>query len=470
MKLDLGTSRPGYVTPTFGSTEIEPLDARLEARMRRPMVVGGAIIAVLVVGLGLWASLTPLASGTTASGEVEVESNLKTIRHKEGGVVRRILVSEGQKVTADQPMIVLDDTEPKAMVDVLQNQADTFMATAARAEAEATGKTAVAFPAELLARTADPRVAGLIRDQQFLFTTRLHLLQSQTQVLEQRIEQSQNQIAGDQAQVESVNDQSRLTAEEMQGYQTLYAKGYAPKSLILRYQRSMSDLAGRKGQLVADMARLKQQQGETRMQMVSVRNQRETQAADELKEAQSKLADVTPRLAAAKQTLASTVMRSPVDGYVFNLTQYTQGGAIGAGEVLMQVVPSDAALLVSAMVKPQDIGSVHVGMDAQVRIGALNPRWHGPMKAKVVMVAPDKSAPTPQARAAAAQGQPEPMALGFYRVDVQIDPKELTKLRPNERITPGMPATVMLVSGKRTLMGFLISPITDTLRHAFHEE
>ncbi len=472
MRLDLGPVRSGYVAPAFGS-EVEPIDPSLERRLRRPMVVGAAIIGVLVVGLGLWSALTPLASGVSAMGEVEVESNLKTIRHRDPGVVRQISVHEGQLVRAGQVLITFDDTEPHATVEVLQNQVDTVMAQAARDEAEATGKTMVVFPAELTSRTSDPRVAGLMRDQQFLFTTRYQLYQSQTQVLQQRLDQIQNQIVGDQAQVVSTDTQSKLTDEEMGGYKTLYAKGYAPKSLILRYERSMADLAGHKGSLAADIARLKQQQGETRMQMTSLLNQRQSQAADELRDAQAKLADATPRLTAAKSALEGTVVRAPVDGYVFNLTQFTPGSAVGGGEVLMQVVPTNAPLFVQAMVKPQDIESVRPGMDAKVRILALNPRWHGPMDAKVVMVAPDKNTPQ-QDRAAVAQGGASAQSAlanaGFYRVDVRIDPKELTKLKPDERVTPGMPASVMLVSGKRTLLGFLISPITDTMEHAFHEQ
>jgi len=472
VKLDLSPPHRSYVTPTFGSNEVEPLDPHMAKRMRRPMIFGAAVIGILVVGLGLWATFTPLASGITAPGEVEVEMNLKTLRHKEGGVVRQILVREGQKVSADQPLLIFDDTESRAMVDVLQNQADSLQAQAARAAAEATGRPTIDFPPELVSRIGDPRVAGLMRNQQLLFSSRMQLYQSQAQVLEQRIEQSQQQIEGDKAQIASNQQQSQLTAEEMGGYQTLYAKGYAPKSLILRYQRSMADFGGRMGQLNADIARLRQQEGETRMQMTSLRNQRQTQAADEMRDAQSKLSEAMPRLTTAKQALAGTVIRSPVEGYVFNLTQYTPGGAVGAGEVLMQVVPTNAPLMISAMVKPQDILSVKVGMDAQVRIAALNPRWHGPMKGKVVMIGPDKSSPPPSSRAAAGQGgqaAPDPLAMGFYRVDVQIDPKELTKLKPGEHITPGMPATVMLVSGKRTLMGFLISPITDTIQHSMHE-
>jgi HlyD family type I secretion membrane fusion protein len=469
MKLDLGPVRSGYVAPTFG-TEVDKVDPRLEERLRRPMVVGAAIIGTLVVGLGAWAALTPLAAGASAMGEVEVESNLKTLRHKDPGTVRQILVHEGELVRAGQPLITFDNIEPKATNDVFQTQADTLMAQAARAQAEATDQAQVTFPPELLARASDPGVAGIMRDAQFVFTNRRQLYQSQVMVLQQRLDQIQNQIVGDQAQLQSNAEQSKLTEEEMSGYKTLYAKGFAPKSLILRYERSMAEFAGHNGQLLADIARLKQQQGETRIQITSVRNQRESQAADELRDAQAKLAEVLPKLAVAKQTLQETTVRAPVSGYVFNLTQFTPGGAVGSGEVLMQLVPANAPLMVKAMIKPQDIESVHVGMDAKVRILALNPRWHGPMDAKVTMVAPDKNSPPPDRAAAASGAAGSPANMGFYRVDLSIDPKALTKLKPDEHITPGMPANVTFISGKRTLMGFLVSPITDTMEHAFHEQ
>jgi len=458
MKLDLGPVRQrGYVAPTFGGEPSEPIHPSLQARMRRPMIIGAWIIGVLVIGLGLWAALTPLASGISAPGEVAVDFNIKTLRHREGGTVNQILVREGQQVRAGQPLMTFRDTDARASVDVLQNQADILMSQAARASAEAVGKPTLEFPPQLTSRMSDPRVASLVRDQQFLFTTREQLYQSQNSVLTQRLEQIQNQIQGAQAQVASVNDQADLTDQEMSGYKTLYAKGYAPKQLILRYERSMAELVGRRGSLVAEIARLKQQQGETRMQMVSMSNQRHSQAAEELRDAQGKLADVLPRLTAANSTLAGTVVRAPVDGYVFNLTQYTPGGAAAPGEVLMQVVPSNAPLFVQAMIKPQDIESVHVGQHARVRILAFDPRWHSPMDAKVVMVSPAKITN-------------EKTGAAFYRADVRIEPKELTKLKTGERVTPGMPASVTMVTGKRTLLGFLISPITDTLEHAFREQ
>ena len=229
--------------------------------------------------------------------------------------------------------------------------------------------------------------------------------------------------------------------------------------MILRYQRSIADLQGRKGSLTSDIARMHQQMGETQMQVAANRDTRQSQAAEGLRDAQSHLADIAPRLTAAKETLDQTVVRAPVDGYVLNLTQFTPGGVTGAGETLMEIVPADAPIIVAAQIPPQDINKVHTGMDAQVRFTGLNQRWNSPLAAKVIMVSADKMV----------NDKANP-PVAYYRADLRIDPQELTKLKKNTQITPGMPAQAMLVSGKRTVMGSLISPITDTLRGALSDQ
>jgi len=457
MKLDIAPVRSSYVAPSFGSDDHTPLDPRLEARLRRPMVVGAAIIGVLVIGLSLWASLTPLATGITAPGQVTVEANRKTIRHKDTGTVRQILVKEGQLVHSGQPLIVFDDTDTKAAMNILQNQADTLMSQVARLSAEATDRPTVTFPAELTSRMNDPTVAGLIRDQQFLFTSRLQLFQSQSQVLQQRLDQIQNQIRGDQAQLDSAEEQRKLTVEEMSGYQKLYEQGYSPKSLILRYQRQVSDLDGKKGSLQADIARLHQQQGETKMQLASLRDQRESQAASDLRDSQSKLEETLPRLVSARQAYNETVVRSPAEGYVFSLTQFTPGGIAGAGEQLMEIVPSNSPLTVTVMIKPEDIDKVHVGMDARVRLIGPNPRWANPIPAKVAVVSADRIT---QKEGGAA----------FFRADLHIDPKDLKAMEKNVKVQPGMTAQAQIVTGESTVMGSLMSPITDTMHHALRDQ
>ncbi|HEY2752007.1 HlyD family type I secretion periplasmic adaptor subunit [Phenylobacterium sp.] len=456
MKLDLTPVRSSYIAPTFDGDERLPVDPELQRRMRRPMIAGATLIGVLVVGLGLWASLVPLATGVTAQGEVRVESNRKTVRNRDGGTVRQILVQEDQHVRSGQPLMMFNDVEPRAAYDILQNQVDSLEVQSTRFTAEATNRPTLEFPADVMARISDPRVAGMIRDQQFLFTTRAELFQSQNSVLAQRLDQVQTQIEGQQAQVASVDEQIQLTDEEMAGYQKLYDQGFAPKPLILRYQRSLADLKGRKGSLVSEIARLREQAGETRMQVSANRDTRTSQAAEGLRDTQTKLADTMPRLAAAKESLDHTVVRAPVDGFVFNLTQFTVGGVTGPGEVLMEVVPANAPIVVTAQILPKDIDKIRTGMDAQVRFTGLNQRWHGPMAAKVVLVSADKIVN-------------EKAGTSYYRADLRIDSKELTKLKKSAQISPGMPAQVMVVTGERTIMGSLISPITDTLHDALRD-
>lgn len=457
MKLDLTPAKRSYVAPTFGSDEKEAMPSELQQRLRRPMVVGAGVIGAFVIGLGLWASVSQLSTGITAQAEVRADAQRKTLRHRETGVVKAILAKEGQLVRAGQPLLLFNDVEARAAVTVTQNQYDTFLSQNARFTAEALGKTSLEFPAELTSRMSDPAVATLVRDQQFVFTARQQLFQSQAAVLQQRIEQQETQVVGQQAQVDSILEQQRLTEEELSGYRKLNEQGFAPKTLILRYERTLAELAGRRGQLVADIARLRQQMGETRLQLTSIRNERESQAAEGLRDSQAKLADVIPRLTTARQALDATVVRSPVDGYVFNLTQFTVGGVVGAGEVMMDVVPSGTPLTVTAKIKPEDVDEVHQGMKARVKLTGLNQRFSDSLDATVSVVSADKNVD-------------ERTGIASYRVDLRIDPAELKKLKKGVQMTPGMPAQALIVTGERSVMGFLISPITDTLEDAFREE
>jgi HlyD family type I secretion membrane fusion protein len=445
-----------YVTPAFGGDDAL-VPRGMDPRVRRPIRVGAAIIGAAVLGVGLWASVTPLTSGIQAPGLIRVEANRKTLRQKEGGTVRQILVKEGQLVKAGQVLLRFDDVQARANVDITQNAVDGALSQSARYEAEALDKPSITFPAELTARAGDPKVAAMMRDQEFLFTSRRQLFESQNAVLAQRLDQQASSIQGLEAQVASINEQARLTQEQLTGYQTLYEKGYASKNLILRYQASMADLKGKLGQLAAEIARTREQMGETRMQLTAIKNQRQSEAADGMREMQSRLADAMPKYAASKQALDGTVVRSPVEGYVFNLSQYTVGGVAMPGEPLMDVVPDNSQLVVSTQIRPQDIDQVRVGMPARVRLTALNQRWTSPVPAKVVTVSADRIAN-------------EKSGESYFRADIRIDPKDLTHLPKGMKLSPGMPADAMIVTGKRTVMGFLVSPLTDTIHDAFRED
>lgn len=445
-----------YVTPSFSGAE-QSLDPELKRKLRQPMIIGGVVVGVFVVAMILWAAVAPIRSAIMAQGIVRVEANRKVIRHREGGTVKAIPVKEGQHVILGQPLLILDDVQPRASVDVFQNQYDALAAQSARFEAEATGRRILAFPASLTNRMSDPRVAGLIRDQQLLFATRLQFFDSQADVLNQRQSQIESQISGVQAQLDALEESVRLTKEELAGYQTLYEKGYAPKTLILRYDRSLAELAGRRGALNAEITRLRQQKGETRLQLGSLRDQRVSQAAEGLRQMQSGLSDVSPRLTAALQTLEHSVLRSPVDGYVLDLSQSTIGGVIGSGEVLMNIVPANAPLIVSARIKPADIDDVKVGMKAQVRLTAFNYRKVSPVEGDVIAVSADQLSDPKSGE-------------GYFRADVRIPPAQLATLPKGAKLSPGMPATVSITTGTRTILSYVVSPLTDTIRDSLKED
>jgi HlyD family type I secretion membrane fusion protein len=445
------------VRPSFDDGDTSALDPGLKARMRRPIVIGSWIVGVFVVAAFLFAAVAPIDAAVLAPGVIRVEANRKEVRHRDGGVVRRIMVREGQQVRLGQPLIALDDVQAKAYVDTLQNQYDSVLAQSARFQAEAAGRRLLTFPAELTARISDPRVAGLVRDQEFLFTSRLSFYDSQSDVLGQREQQLATQIGGVQAQLDSIDEQLRLTREELAGYQTLHEKGYAPKTLILRYERTLADLQGRRGSLISEINRLRQQMGETRLQLVTLRQERTSQAAEGVREMQTMLSDVGPKLTAARQVLERTVVRSPANGYVLSLSQHTIGGVVGAGELLMAVVPINEPLIVTARIKPTDIDDVRAGMRARVRLSAFNYRKVSPVEAEVMSVSAD-------------QLTDERTGEGYFMAEIRIPPKELAKLPKGSRITPGMPAEAMIVTGKRTILSYIVSPITDTVSDALREE
>ncbi|WP_310542935.1 HlyD family type I secretion periplasmic adaptor subunit [Phenylobacterium sp.] len=450
------TPAKSYVTPVFSGPELA-LDADQKRKLQQPMIIGAAVVAIFVVAIMLWAAVTPIRSAILAPGLVRVEANRKVIQHQIGGTVKAIPVREGQRVALGQPLLLLDDVQARASVDVFQNQSDALMAQSARFEAEATGRRAISFPASLTGRLADPRVAGLIQDQQLLFSTRLQFFDSQADVLNQRQSQIESQISGVQAQLDALEESVRLTREELAGYQTLYEKGYAPKTLILRYDRTLADLAGRRGALNAEITRLRQQKGETRLQLNSLRDQRVSEAAEGLRQMQSSQSDVSPRLTAASQVLTHSIVRSPADGYVLDLSPSTVGGVITPGQVLMNIVPANAPLIVTARIKPADIDNVRVGMQAQVRLTAFNFQKVSPVMGDVIAVSADQLSD-------AKTGE------GYFRADVRIPPQELAKLPKGAKLSPGMPASVSIVTGTRTILSYVVSPLTDTIRDSLRED
>lgn len=428
----------------------------IRLQLRRPIMAGLVVVLVLVFGLLLWAALASISNAVVVPGVVRVENNSKSLRHREGGVVRKIMVREGDHVRAGQVLMRFDAVQGQASVDIFRSVYDTALANQARYQAQAMDARTISFPQELLARRSDPQVAALLASQSALFQSTMMLYRSQAQILGEQAQQLETQIAGMRAQAVAADASSSTITEELAGVRDLEQQGYAPKSRRLALERSAAGIKGQRGSITSDMARARQAIGELRLQIAQLDDKRETEAATGLRDAQDKLTDAGPKLRATASSLSEMVVRSPVDGYVFNLTQYTEGGVAQPGEQLMQIVPANVPLLVTAHVPPNEISDVRVGLPARVTLTAYNPRTTPPVDGRVVLVGADAQAD-------------EATKMSFYLVQVRVDPKGLAAAGPNVRLTPGMPASVAIVTGSRTVLDYLLAPFTDAMRSAMRE-
>jgi HlyD family type I secretion membrane fusion protein len=446
-------------------TEVEhaaiggPIDPPMSPKTKRlinaPVRWGLGIMAVFFLGFGVWASTAPISGAVTASGVIKVETNKKTLKSRDGGVIREINVTEGQRVTPQTTLIKFDDSNLQAQSKILQNQYYTFLMQSARLQAEIIGSNLI-IPEELKSRSLDPEVSAVIGVETTVFNARKQAYEGQLSILRERINQLKSSKAGLDIQVNAIGEQLGYMREELRGYRAVFEQGYASRAIVNRLQRQVSELQARQGQLVAEISRNRQQIGEAQLQGANLQQQRASEAAGARTEAETRLVDIANRLEATREAIELTSIRSPVDGYVIGLSQFTIGGVAAPGEVLLQIIPSDTPLIIEARIHPNDIDQVSVGLETKVTLSAYSASKVPSLEAEVLSITPD----------AIVVADSDP----FYIALVRILPSELKKLEGVRQPIPGMQATVMIKTGKRTFLSYLYQPINDNINRALREE
>lgn len=447
------TDAEGAVAPAIAPA---PGGADFDFGMRRPILIGSAIVGVFIVGLGTWAAFAPLSGAVLAQGVVKVEDSRKVVKNRDGGIVSQVMVRDGQHVEAGDILMRMDDVQARSAYEVYDNQYMNLLARRARFSAEAKGEPTITFPPEVLERRDDPEVAQLIADQTVLFDTRRMGLETQVGILKQRVQQLNTRISGYELQVTSINRQQELIEEEKEGVSTLLKKGLAPKTQVLALERASVDLGGQTGSLRSQIAEARETQGEAQMQINRLHQDRLTEANEGISTVQSEMANIVPRLQSARATLALTDVRAPATGTVIGLTQFTDGGVVGAGERILDIVPDDTQLIIQAMVQPNDIAKVEPDMTAMVKLTAYNQRVTPSVEGKILRVSPDRL--TMENGAA------------YFTADIEVQPAALAHLAGDLRLYPGMPAEVIVPTGERTALDYILSPINDSMDRAFREE
>ena len=323
--------------------------------VRKSILLGTALIVLGLGGFTGWATTAPLASAVVASGTLKVDSHRKTVQHDKGGIIAEIFVRDGDRVSAGQPLLRLDDVETRSQVDLLEGQHIALLAEQARLTAERDGLDRIRFPPELLQRQGEQKVAMALSGQAHIFARERLSLASQTDILNQKISELEAQISAYQSELTSAGLQLRLINEEMSGVAELVEKGLEKKPRLLSLRRTAAQLDGSQGELRGRIAGARQAIGEARLQIVGLHNDHQREIASALRELENQMGVIAEQLRTARAQQMRREILSPQDGVVMNLHYFASGAVIPAGGPILDVVPGQDRLTAEVRIQPQDI-------------------------------------------------------------------------------------------------------------------
>jgi len=455
---DLMARPEGQLQMSAPAAPMPPAEESISDQLgtRRVVLVGTIIVLIFFGFFGAWAVFAPLDSAAIASGTLAVENNRKVVQHLEGGIVKEILVRDGDAVKAGQPLIRLVGIQPRAQLQLIRGQRNALLARAARLRAERDGNAGLSFPEELTAQGDDPRVQESMLGQLNIFEARRDAIEGQRQILGQRVAQFREEIVGVQAQIRSADEQLVLIEDELTGLQTLFAKGLTPKSRLLALQRRKAEIQGERGQNLSAIARAKQNITEAEIRIFELRTEQVSEVVSELREVETELLDLQERLGAAEDVQRRTDVISPADGVVVDMQITNVGAVIQPGERLLDVVPGNEKLVIDARVTPTDIDVVHPGLPAQVRLVAFNQRITPTVEGTVASVSADRLID-------------EATGESYFTARIEISNPDDPTL-DGLVLLPGMPAEVLIRTGERTLLQYLVSPVQQSFTRSLTEQ
>jgi HlyD family secretion protein/epimerase transport system membrane fusion protein len=389
-----------------------------------------------------------------APGVLAPVQGKKVVQHLEDGIIAELSVHDGDIVEVGRSLVVLENVQARANHDALQQQRWSLLAKQARLQAESEGRSEIDWPFEL--KPTNPNIATIIDGQRMVFETRATDLITRKNILHQRIDQLSEQIKGIEAQVDSASGQLELIAEELQGKEILLRQGLMPKPEYLRLKRTKVEIEGRRGEYIAQIAKARQEISEAQLQIVKAGAERATQVASESDSVRADLTSTVEKMRSSEDVLKRTLVTAPVSGTVVNLNFKTIGGVIEKGRPILEIVPSNDALVIEARVTPLDVKAVHTGLDAQIHFKAYSSRSTPRVPGTVQSVSADRLLDN-------STNQP------YYLVKVNVDREAMSRLAPNVKLIPGMPADVLIITEHRTMFDYLFQPFLEAFRRSFHE-
>ncbi|MCJ2013599.1 HlyD family type I secretion periplasmic adaptor subunit [Methylobacterium sp. J-076] len=439
-----------------GSTVSLPPVKTALGSIRDHLVVATALSAILVLGIGGWATYTMISGAVIAPGQLVVESDVKKVQHPTGGVVGELLVREGSRVKAGDVLIRLDETQARANLDIVLKALDELAARRARDEAERDGADAVNFPPDLLARAeGDRAVAHLVDGEARLFTSRVAGREGQKAQLRERVTQLTEEIEGLTQQASAKEREIALIESELKGVHGLFAKNLVPLQRVTALERDSTRLQGERGQLIASTASTRGKIAETKLQILQIDQEMRSDVGKDLAEIRGKWSELVEKRVAAQDQLKRIEMRAPQDGTVHQLSVHTIGGLVTPSEPAMLIVPEADQLQVEVKIQPQDIDNVRVSQLAMLRFPAFNTRTTPELAGDVSRVSADVT-------------QDPKTGASYYLARIKLGTGEVERLT-GLRLVPGMPVEAHMQIGDRSVLSYLVKPLTDQVAKAWKE-
>jgi len=447
---------PLDMAPGGGPPKTETLTAvKVNDNPRREILIGAGIAAgFFVVFLG-WAALTPLDAGAYAQGVVAVSGNRQAVQHRDGGTVTALHVTEGASVVQGQVLVEIGAGDLRATERGLTGQVLTLLAQRARLVAERDGRAAMTPPPEFIGLSPEDKFIAddVLNLQQLQFQARSQSIATQKGVLQQRIAQLNEQVVGSERQLVANREQQRLIGEETAGMKSLADQGYAPVNRVRALERTQAQLVGEEGSLVAQIARSREAIGEARLQMISLDREMIEEVSGQMRDVQVQLDELQPKLKAIRDQIERSIVRAPASGKVVGLSIFTVGGVVSPGQVLMEVVPGDKALIIQASINPNDADDLKPGQSTQIRFTSLHERSLPILHGDLIKISADSF-------------EDEKSGQRFFRAEIAVPESEMAKIRQvrgsRTAISPGLPVEVVVPLRKRSALQYLTEPLFQT--------
>jgi HlyD family type I secretion membrane fusion protein len=423
--------------------------------IRRVATIGITVIVLTFGVIGLWAALVPLGSAVIGHGTVSVDSNRQTIQHYDGGIVRRILVHEGDHVRAGQVLFELNPVQADATLESARNQLFSLLAKADRLAAERDNRPSVTFSDEVRAQSAIPVVARAMADETRQFQERRATIADQVAVLNTRIAEYKTAIGGIDEQRASMQQQVALLDDEIGGLSALYQKDLVPKPRILALQRERSQLQGQIGGSIAEKAKTQESIGETQIQINQLHQQFYQDVSKDFSDAQTQSADLRQRFAVAQDAARRVSILAPMDGVVQNLKVTTVGGVVRSGEPLVDIAPDQGNMIVEARFSPNDVDSVHPGQPVQIRFSTFHSRTVPVISGTIRTVSRDRLSD-------------EATHTSYYLAIVDVPDSHLP-VEIRGKLRAGLPAEIVAPTGTRTALQYAFGPLSSALSGTMRE-